>query len=472
MKKKSLLIPALSALLLLSACQKPKAAPEALTKGQEALLETAQSGQSSALLSDLELPERFSGEWNGVEGYVVVKADAEITLPENISSVPTATVERKSFTQADADKMLAVFTKGSTLYQEQGITKQEAQAQLEHYEAIARGEIPYEHDGSIEDVPRLIEHYKELANTAPDEGERTAAPTVFTVLDNWNDESIGGCCEADGKLMHVKLFNDADGKTGAYFFLDGYGDINNCSFQENEADPGFSSSEAVALGDTLLREIGNGSFVCSGITPGVFYESENAEEAGYKLEYVRTVNGFPIAYCNGFELTPEGESFALPAPDGTAVADNDSGEATWGYERITVYAAKDGIVYFSWQNPYSEPEIKTTDSRLMKFADIGDIFGKMIMVKNSDVALINEKNGFNVIDNIDIDKVTLNLMRIRDKDNFTQGLIVPVWDFWGKISYELEDEGYKDVVYSGEYYDIHLTLNALDGTVIDRETGY
>lgn len=185
-----------------------------------------------------------------------------------------------------------------------------------------------------------------------------------------------------------------------------------------------------------------------------------------------TVNGFPIAYCNGYELPPEGESFALPAPDGTAVADNESGEEAWGYERITIYADKDGVVYFSWQNPYSEPEIKTTDSRLMKFADIGDIFGKMIMVKNSDVALINEKNGFNVIDNIDIDKVTLNLMRIRDKDNYTQGLIVPVWDFGGKISYELEDEGYKDVVYSGEYYDIHLTLNAVDGTVIDRERGY
>lgn len=472
MKKKSLLIPALSALLLLCACQKSEAAPATLTKGQEALLETAQSGQGSALLSDLELPESFSGEWRGVDGYVVVKADAEITLPESISSVPTATVERKSFTQADADKMLAVFTKGSTLYQEQGITKQEAQAQLEHYEAIARGEIPYERDGSIEDVPRLIEQYKELVNSAPDEGERTAASTVFSALDNWNDESIGGYCEADGKLMHVKLFNDADGKTGAYFYLDGYGDINNCCFQETKADPGFASSEAVALGDTLLREIGNGSFVCSQITPGVFYESENAGEAGYKLEYVRTVNGFPIAYCNGYELTPEGESFALPAPDGTAVADNESGEKAWGYERITVYADKGGIVYFSWQNPYSEPEIKTTDSRLMKFADIGDIFGKMIMVKNSDVALINEKNGFNVIDNINIDKVTLNLMRIRDKDNYTQGLIVPVWDFWGKISYELEDEGYKDVVYSGEYYDIHLTLNAVNGTVIDRGRGY
>lgn len=101
-----------------------------------------------------------------------------------------ATVERKRFTQADADKMLAVFTKGSALYQEQGITKQEAQAQLEHYEAIARGEIPYEHDGSIDDVPRLIEHCKELVSTAPDEGERTAATTVFAALDTWNDESI------------------------------------------------------------------------------------------------------------------------------------------------------------------------------------------------------------------------------------------------------------------------------------------
>ena len=480
MKKKIVFFLMASVMLILAGCQNTAEAPAELAKGQAMVLKTAQSGsENSSNLASLELPEKFTGEWTGVEGYVAVHADAEIDLPEDIESVPTAVVESKTFSQNDADKMLEVFMDGNTLWQEQGMTKQMAQNQLEHYQAIQRGDIPYEHDGTIEDVPRLIEYYEELLKTGlPDESERFEASTTFEKVDEWNDGSIKGYAEVDGNIVHASIFNAARNEDKACFYVDGYGDVNSCNFYgEDGTTPALTEKEAIEIANALMKEIGNGSFVCSQIRPGVFFNdiqtaNNGIFDNGYEMEFVRTVNGFPIAHLARYEISPEGDTWMIPALMGTGSPENEAYVGTWGYERITIYVNKDGVVYFSWLNPYNEPEIKAANAQLMNFSDISDIFAKMIMVKNSDVAVINEKNGFNVIHNIDIDNVSLNLMRIRDKNNFEEGLLVPVWDFWGTISYELEDEAYRDVVYDGKYYSIHLTVNAIDGTIIDRELGY
>lgn len=479
MKKKITLILMAFVMLIMAGCQKTSYTPAELTKGQAMVLDAAQSGSAvSSQLSSLELPEKFTGDWSGVDGCVVVHADAEIDLPD-VASVPTAIIERKPFSQADADRMLEVFTKGNTLWQEQGITKQMAQEQLEHYQAIERGEIPYEHDGTIDRVPELIKHYEELVKTAPDESERFTAPTTFQTTDEWNDGRIKGYAEAEGRVVHVDIFNTSLGCDQACFYVDGYGDVNSCSFygEEEGVNPGLTEKDAIEMGNALMKEVGNGNFVCSQIRPVAYFNNAQTTDkgifdSGYEMEFVRTVNGFPIAHCPQYEISPSGDTWIIPSLTGTASPENEQPVGYWGYERITIYVNEDGVVYFSWQNPYSEPEIQTADAQLMSFSDVSDIFAKMIMVKNSNQKVINEKNGFVVINNIDIDKVSLNMMRIRDKNNYEQGLLVPVWDFWGTISYELEDEAYRDVVYNGKYYSIHLTVNAIDGTIIDRELGY
>ena len=58
-----------------------------------------------------------------------------------------------------------------------------------------------------------------------------------------------------------------------------------------------------------LKEIGNGSFVCSQIRPGVFFNdiqtaNNGIFDNGYEMEFVRTVNGFPIAHLARYEISP------------------------------------------------------------------------------------------------------------------------------------------------------------------------
>ena len=86
---------------------------------------------------------------------------------------------------------------------------------------------------------------------------------------------------------------------------------------------------------------------------------------------------------------------------------------------------------------------------------------------------IDRINGDETRMDVDITKVSLSLMRIRDKGSM-QGTIVPVWDFWGTSDwYDVAPTkwGYNE---KGMSYTTQpmLTLNAIDGNVVSREFGY
>ena len=243
----------------------------------------------------------------------------------------------------------------------------------------------------------------------------------------------------------------------AAVFVDGYGDVNFSSavaislVQDELPEPltvDFPLEDAIRQGDALMEELGFEHVVCDSAYPVLFTRSR---ETGYELQYVRCLNGFPISW------TPI---------RGGAVPEDESYSGAWHYEVITLDYTKDGLVYFYWVSPHTEPVLQVEDTQLMPFDQIVEIFAKMIMVKNSDVQVANEQNGFDTVRNYDITKVKLGLMRIKAKDSFDEGLLVPVWDFWGRSVWEWPG-GTTDF---GE--EIVLTINAIDGSVIDRELGY
>ena len=65
----------------------------------------------------------------------------------------------------------------------------------------------------------------------------------------------------------------------------------------------------------------------------------------------------------------------------------------------------------------------------------------------------------------------LGYSRIYDPvtDNDT-GLMVPVWDFFG--GFDCKGDGYDEKDPGERSTQSHMTINAIDGTVIDRGVGY
>lgn len=431
--------------------------------GSAAAAEETRDNEAKKPLAEL-FPDRFSGQWTGEDGCLNVRADAIIEVPET-DGMPTATVKRRVFTQEEADRIIEVFLDGSVLYEEQGMTKSEVRERLERYRAMERGEIPLQLDGerTMEDLPEVIARWEKYLEEAPGDDELIPAQTMFQ-SDDFYDGVIRGYGYVNGDKVSVDIYNTSRWSTEAIVQVEGYEIFNGISSLPVEIpaitfNNGMNEKAALDIGDRLMTELRMDDFVCDDIEEVAFSSWESGEQfsTGYKIQYARHINGQPLNY------TPVN---ALSVEEGASV------HSVWDYESVTLCVCDGRVVYFRWAEPYEAPMLDDSTAVLMDFSDIADIFGKMILVTNDDISEINRINGFDIAHSFDVDKVELNLMRIRDKDNFEEGRIVPVWDFWATTGVEVLDKDYSDLVYDGRYYEIVLTLNAIDGMVIDRNLGY
>lgn len=471
----SYILIAAAAASALGGCQKTPDRPVVTGKNQERMLDAAKNGgEGSSPLFALEVPERFTGEWTGVDGCVTVHADAEILLPQ-AEAIPTATVNRRYFTQEDADQLLAALIGDSTLYQDLA-TKQQIRERIELAGKVQRGEVPASEFGEFakaEDMPQYIEDLTSQLKDAPDADSPFPASTALEHQeDDIYDESIYGWAMVNGKKMYADIHNTTGHDAVASFYIDGF-DPGFCrplpfAALKGETDEklteSISESEARAVGDALIKEIGLTDVVCDQASQSAFVQYDHDPDTGkqllpphihgtgYELQYVHCADGFPISYT--------------PIP-GTSVPDSEAYAGFWGYELITVWVTGDGVVCFDWEWPVTEPVVQTEDTQLLKFDDIADIFGKMIIIKNSELKEMNERNQLHSTKDIAVDKVRLGLMRIRSKGNLDEGLLIPVWDFWGTVTF-CQDDGMEP----WDEYTVALTVNAVDGTIIDREFGY
>lgn len=117
----------------------------------------------------------------------------------------------------------------------------------------------------------------------------------------------------------------------------------------------------------------------------------------------------------------------------------------WSEESIEFRINDNGIVGFDYNVPVKEEKIVVNDSKLKDFSEIKQTFEKMVVIANA-------QKDYPV--DISINKVILGYARISEKNSFDTGLLVPVWDFF---------DGNNKIV---------MTINAIDGSVINRQLGY
>ena len=173
---------------------------------------------------------------------------------------------------------------------------------------------------------------------------------------------------------------------------------------------------------------------------------------GYRIDYARTINGVPVTQT---------------IADGGALEDMDSTMETWSYESLCFYVDKDGIESMTYSNPYTIGKIKTENLNLLSFSEVMKIYEKMMVVTNADNMQYENSRVYN------IDRIVLGYARIYEPSTDAHtGLLVPVWDFFGsrKIDSEYDGETYSDTTDWPTWS--FLTINAVDGSIIDRSLGY
>ena len=120
------------------------------------------------------------------------------------------------------------------------------------------------------------------------------------------------------------------------------------------------------------------------------------------------------------------------------------------YETISVIVNEEGIIGFEYNFPLSEEEMISENAKLMPIEDV--------------LAIAKQYFSAQYYDDLVISDMKLSYTRIDKQNDKGHYYYVPVWDFYGKTS--MIDPGTDLEIYS------FLTINALDGTIIDRTYGY
>lgn len=468
MKKKTMrMLSAALAVTLLSGCGAAETnTPAETSVNQAMLLEKSAQPQESAYT----FPEKFTGDWTGQEGKLTIHADAQV-VAELGTALPTATVEPREFNQEDVDNLLKVFLKGEPLYSHVQ-TKQELQGHLDYINSPDWTSDP----GKPSDPASLEARRKEL--NAWYTAEIAKAPEEKPILHGFSDSDdpkwIGGTATVDGIKWEVSIRNDIDGGwTAAYIERTDY-KYRDYSIQLPDA----SKEESIARGNALMQALGLQNFV---LTDAQQWSVELPGDNGiWRLYYAPTVNGFPIAGARqDITQTHDGTVYQDYQYWDYACKDSENPDTvSWDLENILLDVGKNGVLRFAWTAPSTKPVVRQAESTLLPFEEIASIANTMLPEvivgpKETPLTQLDQYNGFDTRMDVDITKVSLSLMRIRDKGSL-QGTIVPVWDFWGTSDwYDAEPNayGYQE---KGLNYDFQpmLTLNAVDGTVVDRQLGY
>jgi hypothetical protein len=434
---KRILILCIALLCLLGACQPTPEQPFVIQNDQEKMLETAKRVEESKsepaaepvdFYERLGAPRTFQKQLSGTGGRLMVDVDAQVILPENelpiIRVSPDRFDRQRLLAFADAllppeaefvtpevmpvgeDKAYYLRSKG---YYVRII--QLMQWSIDHWDE--GGSDHFDNDDSTRaDVEkRLVETLYEQS-LAPEKMPRVAREDLK--MDGWWQATVD-----DMTLFDILLLtNPWDGTVERLEYRrDSLQNPNVCFWQSIPNDIPRQQAEATAM--ELVKKLPIGDFTRSfGRVSETITNASCTREEGYNHQR--------------------------------------------NYEKLLVTVDKDGVAGVRYDAPYVVEERLAEKTNLLPFSTIEEIFYKMILVYDN---LLNDGTRDKSYWTYHIQTVRLGLVNVPEK-NSENGLLVPAWTFLGYIHYESPYEN-DDVGTNG--LKPFLTINAVDGSIIDRE---
>ena len=476
-----ILLSALMGLGMLAGCRKTPEAPLVVGKNNEIMLEKAQADEPAQndtdagtvnLYARLNAPRNYTANLVSKGGKLTVQVDAAITLPA--SELPIARVQSVGF-EMDAIHRFAGALLGQDAYyvdmRSDSYTKSFYQKQIgrlktaiDNWDTTGNLEFDLVYASKQEAEKGLAELLRKAA--AAPEVLPEYAPSFAWEADTVGNEQSHGLDAAANKSLY--LFTMPDDATVSRLYVREQRRGPNrvmLTYQRDITKPVgvisrdsadvsgliiLSEEEAFKLALSTLESCGCSDFLCTGTQQSIYNSiSKTNALPVYDFAFTRQINGVGETYTNAEFSRSDGE--AKP----------------WQYEKIHVLINDNGVVYFEYSGPVKVLETMMPTTKLMPFSDIQGIFEKMIVIVNNTADAHSQdsaiRNAYN------ISEIVLGLMCVSEQDGDT-GLLIPVWDFLGyervtgdmEGSYLVESNGYKSF----------LTINAIDGSIVERSNGY
>lgn len=493
---------------LLTGCAKAPEVSVVKQKGEAAMenyQEVEESEPGIDLRTVLNAPEHYKSESKDATGKLALYTDAEVEIPK-VDKAGAVYVSQHPFEQADIDRITNTFFGDVDVYDARSYsekTKDEWQAVIEELKSYeAAGNLDPENWGTDEsgnyryDLYGEIEKAEQAYAGAPEKREliKLEAPYEFRKQEHqflrYSSEILYGFVNtADGTSYRYDMEKSDSAPMSIWIKkVSGESDITEASSrswaeyesmktlyswvpgeEEVRADIGISWEEAQKTADEKVAklnipdmEVNASEYVIEMRSDGSSGspQREDMTNVGYAFHYTRKLNQIPITYT---VVSGGGK-------------ENQSDETVpWSYETLDIYVTKEGIDEITFQNQYDMGETKAENLELMPFSEIMDIYEKMMIVQNADVLVDQSDSGGDVGEplqarNYYVKEIKLGYTRIYDpQSNGRKGLLVPVWDFFGQ--YEQSYDG-DTMTMVNDVNKSFVTINAVDGTVIDRFIGY
>lgn len=457
-------------------------------------------------------PETYQSEAADATGNLKILTDAKVEIPD-ADHASVIEVTQHPFGQEQIDLITDTFFKNAKIYTSRSYhtrTKDVVQKELTWWkDNLARGNLDPNGLGKDEngnyylDINQTIENLEKEYETAPETRtlkeikpqyglkEDNGAGGTFTMEDYFSGVAV----TEDGTAfdyhinsygaapMSVEISNQSryekENIINEFMYWDGYDYYSKLAGSSQWVDTewvpteeelkdeiGISLEEARALADEKVKQLQIPDMELGDWEYGLcLYQKGSGEDqklvltdTGYILHYTRKLGEIPITYTE----EQGGELYG---------SDMGTESESWLYEKLDFCVTDEGIDNVKLIDQYDIGKTKTENVKLKSFDEIMDIYEKMMLIKNADYMENAKELTYK------IDRIVFGYTRIYEpKSDSRSGVLVPAWDFFG--SYEgpykegEEEEGGSENFLYAPQYESYLTINAIDGSVIDRGLGY
>lgn len=437
---------------------------------------------ASPLYEKLGAPTRYEVELTPSTDKLMITVDANVILP-NVEAIPTVRIQARDFSQDEVTRFFHIFCGDTVMYKARTEeTRAEIQQRIDEFTEELKAATGARKDKVEDNIAYYQKEYEKAPETIVDE-----------VTDGTLYEEQLGIQEYLAKYMKLSArefpatenegqsfgarnnYYEKNAKTG-YDFTIGAGvsyshhslwglllNVNPIKFIFNESavpekaanDLKMTPREARALVESFWKEHGFPDMAVSGV-----YLASNTSRENMELE--------------PFDLCGESHVYIVTCGksiNGVAPVSNDAiwDSQPWMYECCCFTINDEGIQQFRWQSPNTYLETVTDDTAMLPFAQIDEIFQKMMLVKyeseatgNNDCKLFTYR----------VNRVALEWQRLIEQGSSDTGLLIPVWNFYGTFDFEYLD-GFHHTSDDLQGFPLPvLSINAIDGSVIDPSQGY
>ena len=455
--------------LLLMACVPTPEEPIIVGKNTETMLAAAQTEtkDKTPLAERLGAPAQYRTELVSKGGRLSVSVDADVVVPD--AALPILRVSLREFTVEEAQRFASVLLGPNPFYWDGVPDKAYWRERIDRLiDDIAHwdegGMNAYNDLDTVDEArERLAEWNREMAK-APDEPTRIEPDWTLQPTRAWNSEGeikttdtylSFNVLDPSGSWATFSIRNSLDlGGTASLTY------VRDCmhsnpNFLDEVIDAAqylsVTQAEAEAQAAALLEKLGMDDFALA-ISYGAnaFYNDPGDLTPVWTCVFTRTVRGVPMNFANA--------------------------ESAWAYrttlEQESVYVMIDdsGVFAFRYDSPLELLETVTESAALLPFDKVQAQFERMVLLKNNTV---DSEPSPSRSDRYVIGSVRLGLVAVREQDKDT-ALLVPAWDFLGHSEHtgQLDANTPYTWVEAKNECRSFLTINAVDGSIIDRAEGY